>query len=105
MHREAKFAELTKSIGNRETVFGSVFLDKAQTFRDRVQSRGRTPDRATNFSRSSSNEKNERPPSIMGGSRGHTALPNQSFDRLSAQKKHVFNDEIEEVIAIKSGYR
>ena len=77
MNREAKFAELTKSIGNRDTVFGSVFLDKAQTFRDCVKSRGRTPDRATNFSRSSSNEKMVRSPSIVGASCGlATASPN-----------------------------
>ena len=105
LHRDAKFAELTRSIGNRETVFGSVFLDKAQTFRDRVQSRGRTPER-TNFSRSSSHEGMERSPSIVGGSRGlATESPEQSAERLGAKKKHVFNDEIEGVMTLTSDYR
>ena len=52
----SKFIELSQSIGNRETVFGSVILDNANTFRETIAQSGRTLDNSLEHAASSSNE-------------------------------------------------
>ena len=101
VRNEAKFAELSQSIGIRESVFGSVIKDNNNTFRDTIQSAGRSVDSRQGFPAASPEVTTS---SIFEKKRTSGEDAHKSLERLNSVKRQVFEAESDEGMTLQTDY-